>query len=75
MNPREFYDAVVAMRTVQKRYKERKSHEDYDDYTRLESVIDAEIKRVELILKAQSMFPTLDLVPMKSKIKAEENDT
>ena len=41
MNPREFYDAVVAMRTVQKRYKESKSQEDFDECTRLESAIDA----------------------------------
>ncbi len=71
MNPREFYDAVVSMRTVQKRYKENKSKEDLDECTKLESVIDTEIKRVELILKAQSMFPTLDLVPMKTRIKHE----
>ena len=71
MNPREFYDAVVSMRTVQKRYKESKSQEDLDECTKLESVIDTEIKRVELILKEQSMFPTLDLVPMKTRIKHE----
>ena len=71
MNPREFYDAVVSMRTVQKRHKESKSQEDLDECTKLESVIDTEIKRVELILKAQSMFPTLDLVPMKTRIKHE----
>lgn len=71
MNPREFYDAVVSMRTVQKRNKESKSQEDLDECTKLESVIDTEIKRVELILKAQSMFPTLDLVPMKTRIKHE----
>lgn len=40
MNPREFYDAVVSMRTVQKRYKENKSKEDLDECTKLESVID-----------------------------------
>lgn len=50
MNPREFYDAVVSMRTVQNRYKESKSQEDLDECTKLESVIDTEIKRVVLIL-------------------------
>lgn len=71
MNPREFYDAVVSMRKVQKRYKESKSQVDLDECTRLENIIDTEIKRVELILKAQSMFPTLDLVPMKTRVKHE----
>ncbi len=71
MNPREFYEAVVSMRTVQKRYKESRSQVDLDECTRLENVIDAEIKRVELILKAQSMFPILDLVPIKTKVKHE----
>ena len=33
------------------------------------------IQRTFQLVSTQSMFPTLDLVPMKSKIKAEENDT
>ena len=33
MNPREFYDAVVSMRKVQKRYKESKSQVDLDECT------------------------------------------
>ena len=71
MNPREFYDAVVSMRKVQKRYKESKSQVDLDECTRLENIIDTEIKRVELILKAQRMFPIQDLVPMKTRVKHE----
>lgn len=71
MNPREFYDTVVSMRAIQQKYKETKSPSDLEECIKIEKIIDTEIKRVELILKVQNMFPSLDLKPIKCKEKHE----
>lgn len=51
MNAREFYDTVRAMRENQKNYLLTKQNRYLSELKRLEHIIDAEIIRVDQILK------------------------
>lgn len=51
MNAREFFDKVVEMRNAQKKYFETRDKDVLDEAKRLEKEIDAEIRRVEIVLK------------------------
>lgn len=53
MNAREFYDTVVKMRDAQKRFNDLSDDECMADVLKYESIIDAEIERVNNILKKQ----------------------
>ena len=60
MTAKEFYDKVVKMREMQKKYFKSRRHEDLDASKKLEREIDAEIARVQ---KHESLKqnPGLDL--------------
>jgi CHASE3 domain sensor protein len=51
MNAREFYDTVKAMRENQRNYLLTKQNRYLSELKRLEHIIDAEIIRVDQILK------------------------
>jgi hypothetical protein len=53
MNAREFFDKVVEMRNAQKKYFETRDKDVLDEAKRLEKEIDAEIRRVEIVLKVR----------------------
>ena len=53
MNAREFFDKVVEMRNAQKKYFETRDKAVLDEAKRLEKEIDAEILRVEIVLKVR----------------------
>lgn len=53
MNAREFYDNVCKMRDAQKRFNDLSDDECMADVLKYESIIDAEIERVNNILKKQ----------------------
>jgi hypothetical protein len=53
MNAREFFDKVVEMRNAQKKYFETRDKDVLDEAKRLEKEIDAEILRVEIVLKVR----------------------
>ena len=53
MNAREFFDKVVEMRNAQKKYFETRDKDVLADAKRLEKEIDAEIRRVEIVLKVR----------------------
>jgi hypothetical protein len=53
MNAREFYDNVCKMRDAQKRFNDLSDDECMADVLKYESIIDAEILRVNNILKKQ----------------------
>lgn len=53
MNAREFYDTVCKMRDAQKRFNDLSDDECMADVLKYESIIDAEILRVNNILKKQ----------------------
>lgn len=50
MNPKEFYDKVVQMRSMQKEYFRTRSKTALQESKRLEREIDMEIERVEGIV-------------------------
>lgn len=54
MNAREFYDTVVKMRDAQKRFNDLSDDECMADVLKYESIIDAEIERVNNILKQKT---------------------
>jgi hypothetical protein len=53
MNAREFFDKVSAMRNAQKKYFETRDKDVLSEAKRLEKEIDAEIRRVEIVLKVR----------------------
>lgn len=53
MNAREFYDNVCKMRDAQKRFNDLSDDECMADVLKYEGIIDAEIGRVNNILKKQ----------------------
>lgn len=53
MNAREFYNCVCKMRDAQKRFNDLSDDECMADVLKYESIIDAEIERVNNILKKQ----------------------
>jgi hypothetical protein len=53
MNAREFFDKVVEMRNAQKKYFETRDKDVLSEAKRLEKEIDAEIRRVEIVLKVR----------------------
>jgi len=53
MNARQFFDKVVEMRNAQKKYFETRDKDVLDEAKRLEKEIDAEIRRVEIVLKVR----------------------
>jgi hypothetical protein len=53
MNAREFFDKVSAMRNAQKEYFKSRDKSALDEAKRLEKEIDAEIRRVEIVLKVR----------------------
>jgi ribosomal protein L9 len=53
MNAREFFDKVVEMRNAQKKYFETRDKAVLDEAKRLEKELDAEIRRVEIVLKVR----------------------
>ena len=53
MNARQFFDKVVEMRNAQKKYFETRDKSALDEAKRLEKEIDAEIRRVEIVLKVR----------------------
>lgn len=62
MNSKEFYDAVVNMRKFQRDYFRSKGRDQIalQSAKHYEQIIDAEIKRVELLIKEQRN-PRMDL--------------
>lgn len=52
MNAKEFYDLVVEMRKQQKLFFKTRSNDALNESRRLERAVDAEISRVEAVLKA-----------------------
>lgn len=54
MNAREFYRAVVKMRKAQRDYFRTRSIRPLNESKRLEAQVDAEIERVEEVLKRQA---------------------
>lgn len=59
MKPREFYDAVVAMRKAQQKYFQTRKTFDLIEAKKLEAVIDEEIDRVSKILDARAAADAL----------------
>jgi ribosomal protein L9 len=53
MNARQFFDKVVEMRNAQKKYFETRDKDVLDEAKRLEKELDAEIRRVEIVLKVR----------------------
>ena len=53
MNAREFFDKVAEMRNAQKEYFKSRDKAALDEAKRLEKEIDAEIRRVEIVLKVR----------------------
>lgn len=53
MNAREFFDKVAEMRNAQKKYFETRDKDVLSEAKRLEKEIDAEIRRVEIVLKVR----------------------
>lgn len=54
MNAREFYNLVVKMRKAQRDYFRTRSIRPLNESKRLEAQVDAEIERVEEVLKRQA---------------------
>lgn len=54
MNAKEFYDTVVKMRKAQRDYFRTRSQRSLNESKQLEKLVDAEIKRVEEVLKRQA---------------------
>ena len=54
MNAKEFYDTVVKMRKAQRDYFRTRSQRSLNESKQLEKLVDAEIKRVEEVLKKQA---------------------
>lgn len=50
MSPKEFYDAVVEMRTFQQAYKRSKDDKDAEKAKYWEHLVDREVERVELAI-------------------------
>ena len=59
MNPRQFYDAVVAMRQAQRQAAQLGTEQARAEAARLEEVIDCEIDRTEMKLKVREMLRPL----------------
>lgn len=53
MNARQFFDKVAEMRNAQKEYFKSRDKSALDEAKRLEKEIDAEIRRVEIVLKVR----------------------
>lgn len=62
MNAREFFDKVVEMRLMQRAYFKNRDKDTLVECKRLEAEIDAEISRVNLILKAKETLGKKGLV-------------
>lgn len=54
MNAREFYDTVVQLRKAQRDYFRTRSQRSLNESKQLERLVDAEIKRVEEVLRRQT---------------------
>lgn len=54
MNAKEFYNTVVQMRKAQRDYFCTRSQRSLNESKQLEKLVDAEIKRVEEVLKKQA---------------------
>lgn len=54
MNAREFYNLVVKMREAQTSYAKYPYPHLKDDVAKYETIVDAEIKRVDEVLKRQA---------------------
>lgn len=54
MNAKEFYDTVVKMRKAQRDYFRTRSIHALNESKRIEALVDAEIERVEEVLKRQA---------------------
>lgn len=59
MNPRQFYDSVVAMRQAQRQAAQLGTEQARAEAARLEEVIDCEIDRTEMKLKVREMLRPL----------------
>lgn len=62
MNAREFFDKVSEMRLMQRAYFKSRDKDTLVECKRLEAEIDAEISRVNLILKAKETLGKKGLV-------------
>jgi hypothetical protein len=62
MNAREFFDKVSEMRLMQRAYFKNRDKDTLVECKRLEAEIDAEISRVNLILKAKETLGKKGLV-------------
>lgn len=62
MNAREFFDKVAEMRLAQRDYYRTRDKDTLADCKRLEAEIDAEINRVNLILKAKETLGKANLI-------------
>lgn len=54
MNAKEFYNTVVKMRKAQRDYFRTRSQRTLNESKQLEKLVDAEIERVEEVLKKQA---------------------
>lgn len=54
MNAKEFYNTVAKMRKAQRDYFRTRSQRSLNESKQLEKLVDAEIKRVEEVLKKQA---------------------
>lgn len=62
MTPRQFFDKVVEMREAQKEYFDTRDREVLTKAKNLEKEIDAEIHRVQLILKSKETLGKAGLI-------------
>jgi len=62
MNARQFFDKVSEMRLMQRAYFKNRDKDTLVECKRLEAEIDAEISRVNLILKAKETLGKKGLV-------------
>ena len=62
MNARQFFDKVAEMRLMQRAYFKNRDKDTLVECKRLEAEIDAEIHRVEFILKTKDVVGLADLL-------------
>lgn len=62
MNARQFFDKVAEMRLMQRAYFRNRDKDTLVECKRLEAEIDAEISRVNLILKAKETLGKANLI-------------
>lgn len=62
MNAREFFDKVAEMRLMQRAYFRNRDKDTLAECKRLEAEIDAEIHRVEFILKTKDALGKANLL-------------